>query len=169
MDFCTWKDLTQYNKIALVGIFRDGLNKGLARKLVEVGQLNETSSLDAWYFKAVEFERAKRSAEGIFGWERQFIDGKKTTQGEAKREDRSTLVVPRRDPNAMDIDMMRKQGMCFNCGVKGHIAARCPEPKKERKFFGRRIESGRSVDEMSETELREWVKEQIEGFGKGRE
>jgi len=90
-------------------------------------------------------------------------------QGEAKREDRSTLVVLKRDSNAMDIDMIRKQGMCFNCGVKGHIAARCPEPKKERKFFGRRIESGRSVDKMSETELRKWVKEQIEGFGKGRE
>jgi len=44
-----------------------------------VGQLNETSSLDAWYFKAVEFKRAKQSAEGIFGRERQFINGKKTT------------------------------------------------------------------------------------------
>jgi len=59
MDFCTWKNLTQYNEIALVGIFWDGLNKGLARKLVEVGQLNKTSSLDTWYFKAVEFERGK--------------------------------------------------------------------------------------------------------------
>jgi len=69
----------------------------------------------------------------------------------------------------MDIDMMRKQGMCFNCGVKGHITTRFPEPKKERKFFGRRIELERSVDKMLETELREWVKEQIESFGKGRE
>jgi len=48
-----------------------------------VGQLNKTSLLDAWYFKAVKFERAKQSAEGIFGQERQFIDGKKATQGEA--------------------------------------------------------------------------------------
>jgi len=69
----------------------------------------------------------------------------------------------------MDIDMIRKQSMCFYCGVKGYIAARCPEPKKKRKFFGRRIESGRLINEMSETELREWVKEQIESFGKGRE
>jgi len=152
-----------------VGIFQDGLNRGLARKLVEVGQLNKTSLLDTWYFKAVEFERAKQLIEEIFGWERQFINGKKAMQEEAKRENRSTLVVLRQDPNAIDIDMMRKQDMCFNCGVKGHIAVRCPEPKKERKFFGRRIESGRSVDEMSETKLREWVKEQIEGFGKGRE
>jgi len=65
--------------------------------------------------------------------------------------------------------MIRKQGMYFNCGVKGHIVIRCPEPKKERKFFGKRIELGRSVDKMSETELREWVKEQIEGFEKSRE
>jgi len=55
----------------------------------------------------------------------------------------------------MDIDMIRKQSICFNCGVKGYIAARYPEPKKERKFFGRRIESGRLVNEMSETELKE--------------
>ena len=46
MDFCTWKNLTWYNEIALVGIFWDRLNKGLARKLVEVEQLNETSLLD---------------------------------------------------------------------------------------------------------------------------
>jgi len=46
MDFCTWKDLTQYNEIALVGIFQDRLNKGLARKLVELGQLNKMSLLD---------------------------------------------------------------------------------------------------------------------------
>jgi len=77
MDFCVWKDLTQYNEIALVGIFRDGLNKGLARKLVELGQLNEMSSLDIWYIKAVEFERARRSAEGIFGQRRQFIEEKR--------------------------------------------------------------------------------------------
>jgi len=31
------------------------------------------------------------------------------------------LVVSRRDPDAMDIDMMKRQGMCFNCEVKGHI------------------------------------------------
>ena len=77
MDFCAWKDLTQYNEIALVGIFRDGLNKGLARKLVELGQLNEMSSLDIWYIKAVEFERARRSVEGIFGQRRQFIEEKR--------------------------------------------------------------------------------------------
>jgi len=47
--------------------------------------------------------------------------------------------------------------MCFNCGVKGHIATRCPEPRKERKFFGRRTELERSGEETLK-----------EDFGKGR-
>jgi len=68
------------------------------------------------------------------------------------------LVVPRQDSDAMDINMMKRQGMCFNCGVKGHIAARCPELKKERKFFGRRTELERLVEEKPK-----------EGFGKSRE
>ena len=51
---------------------------------------------------------------------------------EIKRGDRLDLVVPRQDPNAMDIDMMKRQGMCFNCGVKSHIAARYLSASKVR-------------------------------------
>jgi len=32
-DFCTWKKLTGYNEVALVGIFKKGLHPGLAQKL----------------------------------------------------------------------------------------------------------------------------------------
>ena len=76
---------------------------------------------------------------------------------EIKREDRLDLVVSRRDPDAMDIDMMKRQGMCFNCEVKGHITARCPEPRKEQKFFGRKTKLERSREKMSK-----------EDFGKGK-
>ena len=62
------------------------------------------------------------------------------------------LVVPRQDHNAINIDMMKRQGMCFNCGVKGHIAARCPKPRKERKFFGRKTELERSGEECYDLE-----------------
>jgi len=44
---------------------------------VELGQLNKMSSLDIWYIKAVEFEKARQSAEGIFGQRRQFIEEKR--------------------------------------------------------------------------------------------
>jgi len=53
------------------------------------------SSLDIWYIKAVEFERARRSAEEIFGQRRQFIEEKRIMREEIKREDRLDLVVPR--------------------------------------------------------------------------
>ena len=115
------------------------------------------SSLDIWHIKAVEFERARQSAEGIFSQRRQFIEEKRIMQEEIKRGDRLDLVVLRQDPDAMDIDMMKRQGMCFNCGVKGHIVARCPKPRKERKFFGRRTKLERSREETLK-----------EDFGKGK-
>ena len=46
LDFCTWKDLTGYNKIVLVGMFRDRLNTGLACKLVEIREINESLTLE---------------------------------------------------------------------------------------------------------------------------
>jgi len=48
-------------------MFRDGLNTGLACKLVEIGVMNRSLTLEEWYFKAVKFERAKQVVEGIFG------------------------------------------------------------------------------------------------------
>jgi len=59
LDFCTWKDLTEYNEITLVGMFRDRLNTGLAYKLVEIGEMNKELTLEEWYLKKVRFERVR--------------------------------------------------------------------------------------------------------------
>jgi len=59
LDFCTWKDLTEYNEITLVGMFRDRLNTGLAYKLVEIGEMNKKLTLEEWYLKKVKFERVR--------------------------------------------------------------------------------------------------------------
>ena len=59
LDFCTWKDLTRYNEIALVGMFRDGLNTSLAYKLVEIGEINEGLILEEQYLKVVKFEKTR--------------------------------------------------------------------------------------------------------------
>jgi len=80
----------------------------------------------------------------------------------------TTTLAHRRNPNAMDIDSMRKQGICFNCGIKGHIVAKCPEPRKEKKFFGRKLDLEKSVDDLTVDEMRELIRSQVEGFGKGR-
>ena len=158
MDFCAWKNLIQYNKIVLVDIFWNRLNKGLAKKLVELGQLNEISLLNIWYIKIIEFKRARWLTEKMFGQKRQFIKKKKITQEKIKKGDRLDLVVLRQDPDVMDIDMIKRQEMYFNCGVKDYITIKCLEPRKEKKFLGKRTKLKRSVKEKPK-----------EGFGENRE
>jgi len=54
------------------------------------------------------------------------------------------LDVPRRDPNAMDVDRCRETRRCYNCGETGHLTARCSKPRKERS------EKARMVNGMKE-------------------
>jgi len=42
------------------------------------------------------------------------------------------LDVPRRDPNAMDVDRRRETRRCYNCRETGHLAARCSKLRKEK-------------------------------------
>jgi len=66
-EFVTWKELSGYNEVALVGLFKKGIHLALARKLVEIGQLRNSDSLDEWYKKALSFERSRRDAIEEFG------------------------------------------------------------------------------------------------------
>jgi len=66
-DFCTWKELTGYNEVALVRIFKKGLYPGLAQKLVELGQLKNSNLLESWYKMTLDYERARREANIEFG------------------------------------------------------------------------------------------------------
>jgi len=61
-EFVTWKELSGYNKVALVGLFKKGIHLALAQKLIEIGQLRNSDLLDKWYEKALSFERLRREA-----------------------------------------------------------------------------------------------------------
>jgi len=61
-EFVTWKELSGYNEVALVDLFKKGVHPALARKLVEIGQMRNSDSLDEWYEKALSFERSRREA-----------------------------------------------------------------------------------------------------------
>jgi len=84
-----------------VGLFKKGIYPALARKLVEIGQLRNSNSLDEWYEKALSFERSRRDAIEEFG-------GRKTMKSLGDVRKKLVLNVPRQNPNAMDVDRRRE-------------------------------------------------------------
>ena len=64
----------------------------------------------------------------------------------------------------MNIDIIRKQGIYFNCKEKEHIAAWYSKPREFRKYFRRKLEIEKSVNEITEGELREFIKRQFKNF-----
>ena len=119
-----------------MGLFKKGIYPVLARKLVEIGQLRNSDSLDDWYEKALSFERSRREAIKEFGGRRNMENS-----GDVKKK--PVLDVPRRDPNAMDVDRQREMRRCYNCGEMGHLTARCSKPRKEKRAEVRIIEEAK--------------------------
>ena len=133
LEFVTWKELSRYNEIALVGLFKKEIHPALARKLVKIGQMRNSDSLDEWYKKALGFERSRREAIEEFG-------GRKNSENSGNMRKKLVLDVPRRDPNAIDVDRCRETRRCYNCGETGHLAARYSKPRKERREEVRIVE-----------------------------
>jgi len=136
LEFITWKELSGYNKVALVGLFKKGVYPALVQKLVKIGQMRNSDSLNKWYEKVLSFERSRREAIEEFRGRRSLEnlgDGKK----------KLVLDILRRDPNTMDIDRRKEMRRCYNCGEIDHLAARCSKPRKERREEVRIIEEAK--------------------------
>jgi len=58
----------------------------------------------------------------------------------------------------ININMMRRQSIYFNYKKKEHITTQYPKPRESRKYFGRKLEMEKLVDEIAEEELIEFVK-----------
>jgi len=117
-----------------VGLFKKGVHLVLARKLVEIGQMRNSDSLDKWYEKVLSFERSRREAIEEF-------EGRKAIENSGDVKKKLVLDVLRRNPNTMDVDRRREMRRCYNCGEMGHLTARCSKPRKERREEIRIIEN----------------------------
>ena len=82
--------------------------------------------MDEWYEKALSFERSRRDAIKKFR-------GRKMMENSGDTRKKPVLDVPRRDPNAIDVDRRRETRRCYNCEETGHLTARCSKPRKERR------------------------------------
>ena len=95
--------------------------------------MRNLDSLEEWYEKALSFKRLKRDAIKEFG-------GRKVSENSGNVRKKSVLDIPRRDPNAMDVNRCREMRRCYKCGETGHFAARCSKPRKERREEVRIVE-----------------------------
>ena len=59
-EFVTQKELSSYNEIALVELFKKGIYPVLAQKLVKISQSRNSDSLDDQYEKMLSFKRLRR-------------------------------------------------------------------------------------------------------------
>jgi len=88
LEFVTCKELSGYNEIASVGLFKKGVHLALAWKLIEIGQIRNSDSLDEWYEKVLSFERSRRKAIKEFG-------GRKSLESLENMRKRPVLDIPR--------------------------------------------------------------------------
>ena len=111
-----------------IDYFRKTLNIPLQRKLLELP--TPPTNLKEWYDWAARLDNNFRKMQRIFG-------RGQTTANKGKEEPRRRWNFQRKDPNAMDVDIITttmnamtveerenfmKEGLCFRCRKPGHIS-----------------------------------------------
>lgn len=118
---------TPSDNIHLINYFQRGLNPAIAKKIALSDSVPTT--ITEWSDRAVQYDTNYRLTMAMLG---------KTVYGKPDNDNWRAGSSYRRDPNAMDIDVMTtdkrtslmKQGLCFRCEEKGHLARDCKKAKK---------------------------------------
>ena len=120
---------------AVIDYFRESLNIPLQRRILSLE--NPPKTLKEWYDWAAKLDNNFRRMQRILGRNDRAKPGNEKKKVEPKRQ----WNIPRRDPDAMDVDMltaekreeMMKKGLCFGCGKPGHISKSCPDKDTTKK------------------------------------
>ena len=122
---------------ATIEFFKETLPLQLLLRIYGGETIPET--LTGWYKKAALQEQIRRDLQRAFG--------NTSQRNNMQYIPRKFNFQPRRDPNAMDVDVLTaeerselmRKGTCFRCKAQGHLLRDCPnkekklEPKKEEK------------------------------------
>ena len=114
--------------IHLINYFQQGLNPAIAKKIALSDSVPTT--ITKWADRAVQYDTSYRLTMAMLG---------KSTYGKSDADNWRASSSNRKDPNAMDIDTMTmekrtylmKQGLCFKCKGRGHLARDCKGKKKD--------------------------------------
>ncbi|KAG9219611.1 hypothetical protein CCMSSC00406_0006067 [Pleurotus cornucopiae] len=150
MKFNAHKDDTGYNDVALVKLFKRGLNAGLLTRIYSRRPLS--TNCEEWQDKAIALDRQWREAQAYAKlapakpaartmtttatqnqwrpyYQRQTPPQQNQQQQQLQQQARPTPPTPQiaaRDPNAMDVDRSQRAPIrCYKCGGLGHMARDC--------------------------------------------
>lgn len=178
MKFNAHKDDTGYNDVALVELFKRGLNAGLLTRIY--GRRPLPTDCEGWQDEAIALDRQWREAQAYAKsaptkpaartttatqnqwrpyYQRQAPPQQNQQQQQQQQQARPTPPAPQiaaRDPNAMDVDRSQRTPIrCYKCGGLGHMARDC-----KRKL---------DVRQMTYEDQQEYWREELtrQGFSKG--
>ena len=119
---------TPSDNIHLINYFQRGLNPAIAKKIALSD--NVPTTIAEWSDRAVQYDTNYRLTMAMLG---------KLPYKKSDSDNWRSGSSHQRDPNAMDIDAMTaekrtflmKQGLCFKCEGRGHLARDCKGKKKD--------------------------------------
>ena len=137
------------NQNVLIGYFSAGIPPASMKHIMSMDMILE--KIKKWYTKAIHFQTQWERAEEISQWNCQ------PTKSTYHMFSSSSSTKPK-DPNAMDIDVIRvfkltpnerkrciEKGLCFRCRKAGHLSTTCPTfPSKKV----RRVQRKKEVEEI---------------------
>jgi hypothetical protein len=146
------------DNIHMIRLFRAALRPQLANKILFGDPVPGT--IEDWFTRAIRLDSNYRMAMAITG---------KTPNrnGYDKGQNRnwSHRANEQKDPNAMDIDFMTteeratlmRQGLCFRCKKRGHLARDCNEKVEQKKWSLKDLKTG--IQALTKEEFDELKKE----------
>jgi Retrotransposon gag protein len=160
--FRTHETRSKLGEVALMEEYKRGLNQSLRAKIFNLDPM--PTNLKGWQDKACQLDKQHQQEKHYRDLYNPTAPKPKVVAQPAKPAfvPRPTFAptpaaanpfVPRRDPNAMDVDRARMMadGLCFYCKEKGHTKFTCPLLKNKKPSYTTRTVdvAGMSSEERS--------------------
>ena len=124
---------------ALIEFFTTGLKPTLVHRILGMDTVPDT--IELWYAKASHFDNQWLKAKAITARSNPSYGSNNRNNTGKKKFYQKPSLQKEKDPDAMDIDVVRfskedrdryiKEGHCFNCSNKGHMSRECPNKNKQ--------------------------------------
>ena len=117
----------------LISILREKVNSKVVMKITEM--VDEPENYHTWKRMAIKIDRKLHLANSIvakpISLPKPPIIPKQSNPTLEKRDGTGVTFGGRGQPMDLSIDRARRNGLCYLCGLKGHLARNCPQRKTQ--------------------------------------